>query len=493
MGIRVIYGQKPINIRKTLKDFTNVQFMKYRVASQKGRVTKLENQVHKLQHLIKDDILSLLDATTTYKSNSYPSYESAIVEINRKYNGTADWGVMQTGAIIDLRAAFIIGDGITVSEQEEGAEKELEWTEKFLEYNDLDEEVAQEFAKEAEIEGRIALKLALEDDKEEDEAGEEKEEKKKEYKISVRFISWQDKKYKVIPNPLDYLDYQKLEWKKTATHKAETLDAKEFVYKKFGGRIMNPNEAAPKIMKCLTKIEDLDKALTDWRQINHIFAGPILYAECENENEVKKVLAALADKNFKIKRVTAGTSKLIFVKLDISGVESLEKEIEDLVKMISGNTGIPVHFLGFVDLMSNRATADTLIEMVNAATTKERRIWIGAYKEVIKKAMIMWNNAAEKGMSKEKQLDPNKIKVDIPIITKEHYDRIEKIFLPAAIAGKISDETFLTMIPGLDVKAELERKEEKEKSELEQIKAENKDLKTDNLEKNLFKKEGEEK
>ncbi|GAG11084.1 unnamed protein product, partial [marine sediment metagenome] len=160
-----------MGIAKTFKDMANVQFMKYRVANQKGRVTKLENQVHSLQHLMKDNILSLTDAATSYTGNSYPSYNEAVAEIGRKYTGVADWGVVQTGNIIDLRSAFIIGDGITVSEVEPGEEPsaELEWTERFLKYNDLDQEVAQEFAKEAEIEGKIALKLAFEEDKEAEE------------------------------------------------------------------------------------------------------------------------------------------------------------------------------------------------------------------------------------------------------------------------------------------------------------------------------------
>lgn len=468
-----------MGIAKTLKDMANVQLMKSRVAGQKGRMTKLENQVHKLQHLVKDDILALTDNVAGYKSNAYPSYNAAVSEIDRKYKGTADWGVLQTGNIIDLRAAFIIGDGITVSAKEEGAEKELEWIEKFLEYNDLDGEVAQEFAKEAELEGKIALKLALEEDK-------EIEKKEDKFMISVRFISWLEKKYKVTPNPLDYLDYQKLKWDKTGTYKGETLDAKEFVYKKFGGRIMNPNEAAPKIMKCLTQIENLDKALRDWRQINHIYAGPILYAECEDKKGVDAAITAMDNKNFKINKLMAGTFKLSFLTLDIKGIESIEKEIEADIKMISGATGVPVHFLGFVDLMSNRSTAETLMEMVNAATTKERQTWIGTYEEVIKKAMVMWNEAAEPGMSKEKQLNPDKIKVDIPTITKEHYDRLEKIFLPACLGGKLSDETFLEMIPGLDLKAELKRKEANAQSELEQIKTENKNLKDKDLKNNLF-------
>jgi len=324
------------------------QFMKYKMSAQKGRVTKLENQVHKLQHLVKDDILALTDAVSGYKSNAYPTYESAVAEIDRKYKGTADWGILQTGSIIDLRAAFIIGDGIIVSAEGDEAEKELEWVEDFLKYNDLDREVAQEFAKEAEIEGKIALKLALEEDKEQDE---EIDEKDKKWKVSVRFISWLDKKYKIIPNPLDYLDYQKLEWKATSKRKAETLDAKEFVYKKFGGRIINPNEAAPKIMKCLTQIEGLDKAERDWRQINHIFAGPVFYAECEDKKEVDAMLTAFNDKNFKVNKILAGTAKVYFIKLDAGGIDSIEKEIVSLVKLISGTTGIPVHFLGFVELM----------------------------------------------------------------------------------------------------------------------------------------------
>lgn len=473
-------------IRKWTKDLTNVQFMKLKVASQKGRMTKLGNQVHKLQHLVKDSILALTDAVSGYSSNAYPTYESAVAEINRKYKGTADWGVLQTGSIIDLRAAFIIGDGIIISEKEPGEEPsaELEWTENFLKYNDLDREVAQEFAKEAEIEGKIALKLAVEEDKEEE--AEEVEEEKKKWKVSVRFISWTDRKYKVKANPLDYLDYQELEWKAAGKTKAETLEAKEFVYKKFGGRIMNPNEAAPKIMKCLTQIEGLDKAERDWRQINHIFAGPILYAECKDKTEVGLMLTAMDDKNFKINKVLAGTAKVGFIKLDAGGIDSIEKEIVSLVKLISGTTGIPVHFLGFVDLMSNRATAEDLINMINASTNKERQTWIGAYEEVIRKAMTMWNNAAEKGMSEGRRLDPDKIKVDIPIITKLHYDRLEKIFLPAVMAGKISDEAFLTMIPGFDVKAEMERKKANEESEIEQLKRDVDDRRAKDLEKDLL-------
>ena len=83
-----------MNIKNTIKkytaDLTNVQFMKLKVAGQRGQVTKLRKEVHRVQHLVKESMLALTDAVSGFSSNAYPSYESAVAEINRKYKGTAD-------------------------------------------------------------------------------------------------------------------------------------------------------------------------------------------------------------------------------------------------------------------------------------------------------------------------------------------------------------------------------------------------------------------
>ena len=467
---------KPLD---TLKNIANVQMMRYKAAGQKGQITKLQNQVQRLQHLVKDDILTLTEKTTKYRGNEYTSYTSAVQEISKKYNGNADWGVLQTGNIIDLRAAFIINEGLKIVKKTDDADAEYEWVKRFFEYNDLDKEMSQEFAKEAEIEGKLALKIIPEEvsisDKDE-----------KETMISVRFITWTDKKYTIETDPQDYMKFIKLKWQPKDKDKPEILKEDEFVYKKFGGRINKPNSPTPKIMKCLTQIENLDKALRDWREINRIFAGPILYISVNDANEAKVAQEATSEKNWKIKKVIVTTGELKYAQFDIKGVESLENEILTLCKMISGQTGIPVHFLGPVELMSNRATAENLMEMVNAATSKDRETWKGAYEEIIRKAMIMYNGRVNQGMSKERQLDPDKIGIDIPVITKEQWEHLEKVLLPAAIAGKVSDEFFQEKIPGLDMDVEQKRKQDKESSELEQIKHENEDLKTDLNDKELF-------
>jgi len=346
-----------------------------------------------------------------------------------------------------------------------------------LTYNGLDREVSQQFADEAEIEGKIALKIAPE--KTTDSDGKEKT------MISVRFVSWTEKKYTIEAAPEDYLQYKKMTWRPKDKDKDEVLEENQFVYKKFGGRITKPNQATPKIMRCLTQIDNLDKALRDWREIDRIFSSPILNVKCETERDVKLSKQALDDKNWKLKKIFVSTTELKYSQFDIKGIDAIEREIETNSKIISGTTGIPVHFLGFTDILKQISTADNLMESIKAATLKERETWKGAYEEAIKKSMIMANNeTGDNQMSKDKRLDPAKIGVEIPFITKAEWDRLINFYLPAAVANKISDETLHKNIPGLDDELEKKLKEEKDQSDIEFIKRDRDKIRKDLDEKN---------
>ncbi len=435
----------------------------------------------KIQHMI--DIMSgtETDDTGAYKGNEYRTYRKAVNAVNDKYNGTSKWGVLQTGNIVDLRAAFIIARGIKVSarDSEVDAKNEIAWANAFLKYNDLDKEMVQEFAKEAEIEGKILLKIDM------DKTPEEEIYKDYDYKmVAARYVSWTEKKYTIIVAEDDYKKYLKVEW--TAGKKPGDLKEEQFVYKKFGGRINDPNTAQSKVMKCLSQIDNLDKALRDWREIDRIFGGPILYMKCIDKNEVAKALLALDNKDFKIKKIMAGTGELSFVSFDIKGVESLEKEIITNAKMVSGTTGVSVQYLGFVELLKNRSTSDDLREMLSSATVKERTTWEGTYEELLTKGMNLFNKVvyAQKEAA-GKKLNPSLIKVNIPVITKQHWDNIEKVWLPAVVAGKITEELFLEQLPDVDIDKELERKEKNDESELEEAKRDAERRDEDDLARNL--------
>ena len=75
------------------------------------------------------------------------------------------------------------------------------------------------------------------------------------------------------------------------------------------------------------------------------------------------------------------------------GYTTLKEETQALAKTVSGTTGIPVHFLGYPELLSNRDTAENLVALIVLSTNKERHTWTGAYDELCHKAMIIYNTA----------------------------------------------------------------------------------------------------
>lgn len=415
----------------------------------RDEIQALSSKVH-AQALIIDDITTAVNAGTEYVGNAYRTYREVIAEIASKYSGTAKWGVQPTKNIIDVRASFIIGQGVAVSPVDKGqGEKELEFVEEFFDYNDLDREMAQEFAKEAEIEGCFLGVLAW------DEEGKQ---------VALRFMSRVDTNYTIEHPENDYAYYTGATYHDGGAKKH--LDEPEFVYARFGGRIHKINEPFPKIAACLNEIDSISHALRDWRKINELFAAPIPHIECKTAEEAKYMATALADaaKNWKVKKLFSHTGTLQYTSPDTSGAQMIESEVITLAKMISGATGVPVHFLGLPDLMSNRATADNLMELVTASTSKEREIWRGTYQQIISKAMALYN--AKSAMT---PLDPTLIEVTLPNTSEATWARIMDVWLPLYVAGAIGLDTLLSQIPGVDVDAEVKAQEERAQKAAEEF------------------------
>jgi hypothetical protein len=59
--------------------------------------------------------------------------------------------------------------------------------------------------------------------------------------------------------------------------------------------------------------------------------------------------------------------KLSLLVPEVGAMENLKSEMLINAKAISAVTGIPIHWLGHVDAMSNRSTADSLYETINNA------------------------------------------------------------------------------------------------------------------------------
>jgi hypothetical protein len=384
-----------------------------------------------------------------YAGNEYRDYKLTIAEIAKKYDGSSEWGVLQTGNIIDVRAAFIVGQGVAPIpiEKADAGSDEIKFARDFFAFNKLNRNMALEMAKEAEVEGCFLGQLNFVPN---------------EKQVSLRFKSRIDTPYTVKTAAGDYLDYTSVEFDAAGT---SALKADEFVYARFGGRLSKLNEPMPKVGKCLTQIEAIDKALRDLREINHLFAAPIPTIECSTAEDAEKMAEDAKEINWALRKLIAISGKFVFAAPNVQGgSDSLEKEITTNAKMVSGTTGTPPHFLGFPELLSNRSTADNLMESVQASTMKERGTWLDAYEEILRKAIAIYNR--ESGL---KPLDPRKLKIVIPFVTAEAWKRISELYLPLYLADGLSLETLLAQIPELDVDRELEAIANKNNADLDRF------------------------
>lgn len=439
----------------------------------------------KIQELVStdDDIIAWRRGTTTnYSGNEFITYPTAVTAINNRYNGINNWGVLLTGNIIDMRAAFTVPAGLSIIKTvEEDVEREMEFAEEFLKYNRLDDDMPFELSKETEIEGKLCLQKFWDENYEWRSQGKKAKNKGM---TKIRFLSWSTNHYTVHTSN-DYMDFEKITYTESGAVKKEvTIDKEDFTYRRFGGRIDRPNEPAMKIWKCLTQIDFLDQALRDWREINRLFASPTPYFQTENMKDAKLLMDELEHMNWRIKKLLAGPAKFYFVQPDISGIEALEKEIITLAKMISATTGVPVHFLGLPDLMSNRATAENLMEVIWASTVKEREMWNSAYTEILRKAIDLYNMKQEGG----KFLRNDVLRIEIQTVSAEQWQHLEKVLLPAYMTNAITLDYFLSQIPGLILEEEKKRREEEEKGELEDTKRELNEVMKENeeIQKNQF-------
>lgn len=407
----------------------------FEIFPKKTEVKELRKQVAELQNSVS---ILLGDAAVNLSStaNPYRTFQAAVKALAEKYEGTAEWGVLQIRNIIDIRSAFIIGQGIKLVCDEKNS-RELDFIEEFVKYNNFDEEMPQELAKEAEIDGKMLVKLIPNMEKQQ---------------IDLRYVSYSSNNYKLETEADDYQKYIKAVYQ-TKT-KQVVLEPEEFVFKKFAGRIDKVNDVMPKVAMVLRQCEDLDKALVDWRNGNYFFATPTPYFKCTDKNEVESLYNKLKSVNWKVGKLFVGTADFSMVEINGSGMASLEKEIVTLAKFISGGTGVPVHFLGLPDLMSNRAVSSDLFELINASTNKERHIWSGFYEEVFDKALLLANKYFKRGYK------TGLVKANVLSFTESQMNQLVSVWLPLYTSGVVDLKYILSKIPDANSEEIMKTQEE---------------------------------
>ena len=390
-----------------------------------------------------------LNLTIPGTTNAYTGYEAQVDETYRKYNSQSDFGSQQTRTVIDLRTAFISGEGISASAENPQTAK---WIEAFIKLNKLNAYNFSNAAKGCEMAGQNVFILKVGNNK-----------ITNEIEIKVRRIPYtREKRFKPVYE--DYLKDKVIDIHIKTEFGWQSFGETNFVYTRTGGDDSNSYGAITKVGTVLTDLENYDRALKDMRRNNHIFARITPVFETKSDSETTSLSAWLNRLKWTIGKAFIGQAKFHYETPASSTHDNLNSELVATIKTISAVTGAPVHWLGYVDLMSNRSTAESLYEFIKNATSFERVIWEESLYELILKAQELYINAG----GTELILDPD-FQIRLPLISFANFlDKVRALTI--AYADKaISINDYMNEIPGIDplkTKKDIEEQDKKDQENM---------------------------
>ena len=356
-----------------------------------------------------------------------------IQKLRRMYKGENDWGNQHMGNITDFNSSMQFAQGIRVkpsprwAAEHESKDKppELEVWQDFLDFNNLNEEGGIDLGVSGELDGQLLLTWA---------------EDPRAQNVRLWTVPLLETKYKV---EFEHLWQPSRALLYPGTDKEQELDYEECVFIRLRG-VSNGTYGIPTCARVVTDIEDLDKAGTDLRKINKLFASPTPVFTAKNEQGVDRIWAEIKAINWKIGKalVLAEGDKYELIGPESSSIENLLKEVEMRLKLVSGGTSVPVHFLGYPDLMSNRAVAGLDMKPSVVFAGKGQKRFAGGFDELATKVLPTLEQMHGK------VYDPDNITHTFPAPAGD-VEGLVAAWLPARLAKQISHETFLLKV-GID-------------------------------------------
>jgi hypothetical protein len=422
-------------------------------------VSEIKEAIQGLDEGQKQDILStcitnsgggVSSGAVCIDKNNYSTYVKQIQQINYMYNNRSDYGGEILRAVIDTLCSFIGGEGLSVKAEKEKTRK---YVETFLKKNKLlDGSELIDNITTGEMEGKDLMMLTPGDD----------------------FVKVNNFTYWITPYEIEHANASLKEYTKAVVtlekkkleeeSNKKTLSKDKFVYVKLGGSPDRVNRTPPTVANILTDIENFSRAKYDMRKNNHLFGRVTPVFLVETLNEAKALQNKINSMDNVIGRAYAGTAKqVLYLEPSGKGREVISKEMIDLLRIISMNTGIPIQYLAYPDLLSNRATAENMLEAVNAATVKKRLIWEEAFTELTQKSMII---ATEKGIEGAVN-DPDGFEIKLNFATLALLKQVAEIWVLLAEQGYISKASVRSRLPGINITNEekLLKKEKEERIE----------------------------
>ena len=413
---------------------------------------------------------SMYDGTAMFDragvANTFTSYTRQTQELYKKYNGESEYGNAQVRSVIDARTAFISGEGISLALQEGVSIEHKELFKKFIEINRLNGNGLFDLVRQTELQGYAVSYLLNGNDRSK--------------MIPIMGLAGTDRGKKFL-KPIYSMEGANLFVKgieqkdsKALGEPGEKLNLSHFVYIRTGGDGSSAYSPTCKTGIVLKECENYDRASGDIRELNYRMARITADFKTSSDKETKALAEALQAGKWQIGDARIGTAEFDYKVPGTGAHSNLKDEMSTAVKTISGVTSVPVHWFGWVDLMSNRATADELYASIYNGTSVERSAIQDGLKELF---IMMQEMAIASGLITEVTYD---FTIKLPMIDFGRFK--EMIDSYTALYGNevISMATYRNIVPGIDPIAEKEQikkeQEEREKDNPPVIPTDNSDL-----------------
>ena len=120
------------------------------------KVREMRKQIVELQNSVNILIGGATEQASS-RGNPYRTYQGAITALAQKYEGTAQYGVNQIRNIIDIRSAFIIGQGIQLNCEDENLySRELEFINEMIRRITLTKRCLKSWRKKPKLKGVVS-------------------------------------------------------------------------------------------------------------------------------------------------------------------------------------------------------------------------------------------------------------------------------------------------------------------------------------------------
>lgn len=316
--------------------------------------------------------------------NSYTDYLSQVSELYRMLEGAALYGNEQTKTALGFRTSFLAGEGMHVSAD---TTELREWIESWLKREKLTGRLLTDAVADSEVVGHVLWTV--------NDRGE--------VTCHPSFIGYEGY------TPDFYLGSQTFGWMQpmwwpkfmgsrlvaiqrsvAGTTYGPWMEAPRdrYVYIRTGGHGNVARNPAPttRLGLCIDSFKNYDKAVREARRLNDKTARQVQAIEHSDEGDATDVEEErqyyqdnpLMDGDMVITR-----GQFNIRSSDSRAVETLKTEASMIVKDLSGTTAVPPHWLGYTDLLANRATATSLFEAIAAGTHIERLAWEEGMHELI--------------------------------------------------------------------------------------------------------------